>query len=285
MNKKPEFDWNANAPIPSLSALWDDNRSCLIELLRQNPMSPNYATIGIDDRITWKQRLIFINDSMRSVLLRNVLQNPTADGIAAKAALSKQQKHKNKGSNKQQSKKHYQGGVPYPPNLGIVGTRVLLPSSAQRGIATISSSSKWFEDEEELDVTDGANVIIYFTRPIAQQVRLVSGKIKALTAQHAKLQSGNSNNGGTTSKHNLLHRVVFLPHCTSLCERILLDEGILPMDTVSIQDLQLDLLPLDRDVLSMEIAEVVSESMVEGCPSSMSTAVARSVMKMQDLCG
>mmetsp|Transcript_52844 Transcript_52844/g.78364 ORF Transcript_52844/g.78364 Transcript_52844/m.78364 type:complete len:85 (-) Transcript_52844:365-619(-) len=35
---KPEFDWNANAQIPSLSVLWDDNRSSFIELLRQNPM-------------------------------------------------------------------------------------------------------------------------------------------------------------------------------------------------------------------------------------------------------
>jgi hypothetical protein len=54
---------------------------------------------------------------------------------------------------------------------------------------------------------------------------------------------------------------------------------------VSVQRLQLDVFPLETDVLSLDYEDAFLESDVEGTPSSLITTVARSLLKIQDVVG
>jgi len=82
----------------------------------------------------------------------------------------------------------------------------------------------------------------------------------------------------------LQHRLVFLPHCNSICERFLIDEGILSSDQVFLEEMSLDLIPLDEDLLSIELS-TLRECELDGISSSTITAVARSIHKLQTICG
>ena len=54
---------------------------------------------------------------------------------------------------------------------------------------------------------------------------------------------------------------------------------------VSIHKLQLDLFPLETDVLSLEYSAALKETDVDRIPSTCITAVARSLLKIQDVVG
>jgi hypothetical protein len=271
---KREAGWDdTGGPLSNLSVLWEDNRQSVLEILRQSPNGKEMADEG--EPVPWKQRLVFVDTSLRSLILRNVLRDPLEDGVAATAtAIARRKKQKQPPNQLSQV-----GGVPIPTKLGIVGVQVLEEKSIKDGGAVESYESVFAVE----DFSDGADVVVYFCRPIPVHAQLVAKKIKLLEAARASGTTAASSSSNNNNK--LYHRVVFLPHCTSMCQRILLDEGVLPMDAVSIRELHLDLIPLDNDVLSMELSDVLKECYVDGIPSFSVASVARSMAKLQDLCG
>ena len=80
------------------------------------------------------------------------------------------------------------------------------------------------------------------------------------------------------------HRIVYVPHATALIHKLLHDVGLAQSDSVSVVNLQLDLFPLDTDVISLELAHSLKEE-VEGTPSTLITTCARSILKLQDVVG
>jgi hypothetical protein len=56
--------------------------------------------------------------------------------------------------------------------------------------------------------------------------------------------------------------------------------------SISIEALQLDLLfPIESDVVSLEYDHVLKEEGMEGTPSQLISTCARSLLKLQDICG
>ena len=81
------------------------------------------------------------------------------------------------------------------------------------------------------------------------------------------------------------HRIVYLPQASAICHKLLAQSGMTSAPNVSIHRLQLDVFPLEHDVLSLEYPDAMKETEVEGTPSSLITTVARSLLKIQDVVG
>ena len=160
--------------------------------------------------------------------------------------------------------------------------------------STSSSSNK---QNHKGTATSNIDVILYFVRPEPTQISKLSDLIKKYHKTHL-LQKTNQ---------PLFHRVLFIPNYTSICEQILIETGILsadkgqtkmaipnnidsvsskgPINTLSIHDLQLDLIPLDKDIVSLEMPNIIKEAYIDNCPSSKITSLSRSMLRLQDVIG
>src|SRR5690606_38959132 len=76
----------------------------------------------------------------------------------------------------------------------------------------------------------------------------------------------------------------FVPRRTLICEIILQSMGVYGMLKQPIGEYALDLIPIDNDLISMEIPYTFRECHMEGDNSSLNF-VARSIMKIQSLYG
>jgi len=78
-------------------------------------------------------------------------------------------------------------------------------------------------------------------------------------------------------------RIVFVPHITTLSEKFLMEEGVLPLENVSVTSVPLDMIPLDEDVISLEMDSTLRDVELNGVSMDVVTTVARSIMKLQDV--
>lgn len=313
---KELFDWNKDCCISNLSALWEDNRESVFELLSSSGGSNSEYPAD-------KQNyLIFADESLSNLILRNVLKDPTEDSISSVAAAMKKKK---KAMNPSQQQQQQQQNL-FPPNANVIGTHILssTTTSSTSFVPTNDDSSLLFDNTEistsispasielfsnnrrdsnpfsddynNYDSTantyDDDNVLVkqhvFFLRPTTSHTRLVAHTIiQQLVLLKNKNKSININN-------NDLFRLVFIPYCTALCEQIFWDilspyeEKLFSNSNssnkqISITQLHLDLIPLEKDLLSMEIPFVLKDCDVHGIPSASITAVARSILKLQDL--
>lgn len=220
-------------PIPSLSAaLRVDNYEQLLSLLLDRPdavAGPQLAKGGS----IFSQFLVFGSDSLRTLLLRQVLTDPHARIWKT-----------------QQSR--WDAAVTFPGlprGLNLVGTAIL-------GDDIVASA---------------ADVVTYFLRPtdIQQTQKMAESIFKC-------------------KNHHTHHRLVYLPQTPAMVHKILSNMGLTgPMSTkkVSVHSLQLDLFPIEPDVLSMEFLDAFRELHMEGTPSTVIADVARSILKLQDIVG
>ena len=237
-------------PIPSLSAaLRLDNQEQLLQLLLTNPTTTN-ATPG--SNTDFRQLLVFGTESLRTLLLRQVLNDPHTRTFKAS---------KKKNWDSIQS-------FQFPKQLQpwIVGTRLLVSTSSKPsalGYTVDVTGTETLLEEEEKDHVD---VVTYFLRPWElHQTQLVVQKIR-------------------TWKKKTHHRIVYVPQSTALVYKLLSDLGMVAAPNVSIVKLQLDLFPLETDVISLEFGESFKEG-VEGTPSTLITSCVRSLLKFQDIAG
>ncbi|KJE88792.1 vacuolar protein sorting-associated protein 33A [Capsaspora owczarzaki ATCC 30864] len=108
--------------------------------------------------------------------------------------------------------------------------------------------------------------VIFITRPKA----LLMERIASVVRQH-------HNDGQRKDYH-----VFFAPRKTLMCERILETEGVL--GDLVLGEYQLDILPYDSDLLSLEMENSFRECNLDGDPTSL-FYVARSIMKLQTVYG
>lgn len=296
------------APSPLITALRKDNKLLATELLRLDPTATdeleeqerreqqpsNNASVG------FKQRLVFADEALRNLFFRQIL------GGDEDAAANSKKKKKPKAAATADD-------LPIPRGLGIVGTRLLSRSGGsadhrymyQQGDGSaedefpLHDSTSLYPDladkdallrstgatgtaaafaphpaEDPRDATDGADVIVYLLRPDALQTRAAARRLKRYAQQSSRGPGGDA----------VRHRIVYFPRGNALCDRVLLDEGVLPLESVTVHSLPIDIVPLDSDVLSMERPEVLRRVTVDGLPSDSITAVARSLVTLQD-CG
>jgi len=138
---------------------------------------------------------------------------------------------------------------------------------------------------------DEPDHVLYFVRPTLSNMRLVAAQIKKRNAQRSSSTggrggggamgrmgsgSGSGSNGSLGQPRYLLY---FVPHKTFICEQALADEGVLDC-FAEIGECQLDLFPLDTDVVSLELEASFKDCYVDG-DSTMLTTVARSLQKLE----
>ena len=293
-------------PVPALvSAIRQDNKQIATELLRLSPYESSSATTahgldgdasGADEHadtnvanadalqqpVRFRQRLVFADEGLRSLFFRNILSDDKAPGKKKKRTGGTSSVGAAHGSDEED---------PPPPRwLGIVGTRILArPRATEDSQVGLQSSSSLYPDlvapgavsgpseafsslvEDPRDETDGADVVVYFLRADPLHTRAA--------ARRLKLYARNSSRGA------IRHRIVYLPRGTALCDRILLDEGVLPLESVTVHSLPIDMIPLDSDVFSLERSDVLRRAEAEGVPSDPITDIARSLVTLQDCTG
>eukprot|EP00560_Eucampia_antarctica_P003801 CAMPEP_0197835632 /NCGR_PEP_ID=MMETSP1437-20131217/26434_1 /TAXON_ID=49252 ORGANISM="Eucampia antarctica, Strain CCMP1452" /NCGR_SAMPLE_ID=MMETSP1437 /ASSEMBLY_ACC=CAM_ASM_001096 /LENGTH=771 /DNA_ID=CAMNT_0043441225 /DNA_START=8 /DNA_END=2323 /DNA_ORIENTATION=+ len=303
----PYNEKNGAGPLLNLcEALREDNRAQLVELLRLEPSAhhqfqgstedynnnSSYNNGSNEGTVAFRQRLVFSDRSVRNMMLRHVLPDESS-----------------RNSGKKKAKRTFGEEEDFPPlpkGLGIVGTRCLMlddtivdnlsvesdsldvPTNIRHDdhgsaevifdkVAALASAVFSDDDAEDSDFSDEPDVILYFLRSNPAHARAVASKIKKWDISSSR---------STTNYHGILrHRVVFLPNASLICERILLDEGILPMDTVSLHSLPIDLIPLDTDIISLEMTNIIKDSDIQGCPSESVSTIAQSLIKIQDISG
>lgn len=215
-------------PIPAVSvALRLDNKEQLLALLETDP-----HTVGSSS--SFRQLLVFGTDSLRTLLLRQVLSDPHSRTFKGK-------------------KKNWDSHLFFllPNSINIVGTQVLN------------------QDHGEDEIDGSVDVITYFLSPAdLSQTQLAAQRIRSLK-----------------KTFRIHHRLVFLPQPTAIVHKMMKDLGLTSAPNVSVHRLQMDIYPLETDVLSMEYSEAFREYAVESTPSSLVTTVARSLLKLQDVCG
>lgn len=234
-------------PIPELSAaLRLDNQEQLLEVLKSNPTS---LTLGGSN---FRQLLIFGSSNLRTLLLRQVLQDPHTRQFKGK-----------------QTKKNWDtyNVFQYPKSLNntIVGTRLL----EQTSFTTSSpfSVATGVEGAAEDDAFQHVDVLTYFIRPWdIGQTQAVAHKIHSW-------------------KKKAHHRLVYIPQPTAVVSQVLQDLGLAAAPNVSITSLQLDLFPIETDVYSLEYDPAVRDDLVESTPSTLVMTCARALLKFQDITG
>ncbi|CAM9322477.1 unnamed protein product, partial [Chrysoparadoxa australica] len=110
--------------------------------------------------------------------------------------------------------------------------------------------------------------IVYLVRPKIAHMTIIADQIKERELQLLH----------TLQRYN----VCFAPQRTLICEQVLQSEGAL--QHVDVREYPLDLVPLDADLLSLELDGFWRECCVEGDTSGL-TAIAHSINRLQTLFG
>ena len=139
---------------------------------------------------------------------------------------------------------------------------------------------------------DEPDHVLYFVRPSLSNMRLVAAQIKKRNAQRSSSSTGGRGGGGPMGRSGSgsgsgssgslgqpRYLLYFVPHKTFICEQALADEGVLDCFAET-GECQLDLFPLDTDVISLELGASFKDCYVDG-DSTMLTTVARSLQKLE----
>lgn len=300
----PHNQKKSDGPLPNLiQTLRSDNRDQLISLLCLDP-SYNLPPVKEETHlatdsnpVTHKNRLIFATESLRTLLIYHTLSDPaTKNNLNRSQNASKQRVRHSTLTHEEESL-----GLVAKNPFGIVGTRILIQgkNSVQEDIApgmdmTIttqgteaiynpaSSRVSLFGNSDPRDETDGATVVLYFINPTPQHVRAVCKSIHG----HSSSSSNRLNPFDTHSGQIHKHRIVFLSRINALSKRILADENISKRKDVSIHELDINLVPLEDDIITcLELDNIVKGAYVDGVPSEPVSTVAQSVQKIQDITG
>jgi hypothetical protein len=308
----PHNQKRTEGPLPSLvSTLRSDNRDQLISLLSLDPLAnvlnfDEFQTEGKSSPlpISHKTRLVFASESLRSLLMYHTLADTESKSVLMKPKVKTPRKVHSIFTPEEESLGLFSNNP-----FGIVGTRILLDDWCQNngnedklvpGSFTVPGIGHGTETiynpqrnksvfassmHDARDETDGASVVIYFILPIPKHIQAVSKVIhSAINSQ--KIMSNNPFEPPTTGSRIIKHRIVFLPRITALSKRILVDENITKRRDVAVHTLDINLIPIEDDVITcLEMEQTINDCYINKTPSEHVTHVAQSLRKVQDICG
>ena len=119
----------------------------------------------------------------------------------------------------------------------------------------------------EVTTNQNADHIVYITRASLKNMRVISHQIQV------GIKCGNRSQ----------NHIYYVPFHNVICEQILEDENVLPYVTY-IGELNIGLIPLDSDILSLEVIDLFKQCYVDGDTSSLNM-IAHSIHKLQNLFG
>mmetsp|Transcript_15301 Transcript_15301/g.18619 ORF Transcript_15301/g.18619 Transcript_15301/m.18619 type:complete len:768 (-) Transcript_15301:112-2415(-) len=300
-------------PVPNLvSALRTDNRDQLMSVLSLDPLSnestalltapePLSSNASSAAPVSHRQRLIFATESLRTLLIYHTLPDPSTRS----ATHLNKKKLGNPRSKQALTHEELSLGLIHNNPHGIVGTRILFPngmenlttnetsiaataSGSAQGTEAIynpaSSVSAFDSGLEPHRDDDRASVIVYFIQPYASHVRAVCKTIQAYDKHNPSVPNP-FDSGSSAYTRIVKHRIVFLPRVNTLATQILADENIISRKDVSVHTLEIDLVPIEDDVLTLLDLNVTKDINVSGMPSNHVTCIASSILKIQNVCG
>ncbi|GAA5862630.1 hypothetical protein JCM3774_001084 [Rhodotorula dairenensis] len=103
--------------------------------------------------------------------------------------------------------------------------------------------------------------VVYLCRPEVKFMRIIADQIRTMP---------------DSSQHR--YHLLVVPRMTSLCTTVLSDLGVL--GSLELQELQMGLIPLEQDVLSLEYEDVWRKTELDGDPSTIYD-LAKSIMTLQ----
>jgi hypothetical protein len=305
-------------PIPSLqAALRIDNKERFLDLLLTNPCIKSDESES--NAASFRQLLVFGKESLRTLLMKQVLEDPHTKTFGKpKASNAKSKKtHKNWDDSKT---------FPLPKILqtNVVGTKVLLKKkrdnnnnnglgpqrgrTSWKGLGHDMEHTKTTCTDEDIykspdDLFEHVDVITYLVRPWdLDQTMAVISRIQGCALNkgsgNSNSNSNSSSGSGSSRTHKQHHRIVYVPRMTAMCATILTDHKVWDpsastsaaaansSNCVSVVSLQLDLFPLGADLLSLEYEDGIRASgSVGGTPSGMIETASRALSKLQDVVG
>ncbi|KAI9202754.1 Sec1-like protein [Polychytrium aggregatum] len=114
--------------------------------------------------------------------------------------------------------------------------------------------------------TGDARCLIYLCRPTLRNMQWIASQVQQ-----------NASNG-----KRIEYQLLFVPRRSVICEKLLEDEGVL--GEIHIGEYELDIVPLDEDVLSLEVESAFKDIYVDGDTSCI-YSLARALMKLQCMFG
>jgi len=192
--------------------------------------------------------LIFSDPDARSLLLRQVLVDP----------------HQRSLKGKQRSWEAH-SSFSIPREFNVVGCQVLFDQEQHvREASSAQSVLKIHPDQ--------VDVVTYFVNP-------------ALINHTVQLIAHIRNHIALNRNRSVFHRVVYQPRASDISKRLIFESNLANHASVSLSTLEIDLVPLESDLLSLEMPHVLKTAVVDGTPSQAVDGVARSLLKVQDIVG
>ncbi|KAJ3023189.1 hypothetical protein HKX48_003967 [Thoreauomyces humboldtii] len=108
--------------------------------------------------------------------------------------------------------------------------------------------------------------MIYICRPKLQYMKWIAAHIQARSQANQKMS----------------HHLFFVPRRTLICERVLEEEGV--YGEITIGEYHLDLIPLEDDLLSLELENAFKELYLDGDTTAV-FSLAKAIMKLQTMFG
>jgi vacuolar protein sorting-associated protein 33A len=257
-------------PLPfCITALSLDNADQLVSLLQTDPRTTNAISAAI------RQVLVFGTDSLRTLLLRQVLNNPlTERGPPLK-------------------KKHNwetQGKFTYPTGLYILSTLVLKQDSTTSLTKKRASPNGGNNNSEPAPLPTPA-----IDDSVWKDVEVVTIFLQAFDLKQTQdaaraIKDWNQQSKKKTASTRIHYRLIYLPRVTAVIYKILSQAGLgknmaLDAFAVSIHSLPIYTFPLEKDLVSLEYDLALREADLDGTPSALVTTVAQSLVQLQAVAG
>ena len=150
-----------------------------------------------------------------------------------------------------------------------------MPAHAEGGGEVPDHIVFMVKSSDVAEIRHAANWVLSRRRDLEMHAQRMGKRGKKKTSTNP-FESDDEGDSGFLSER---YKVFFVPHITVVGEKILADSGIL--SSCDIGELHLDLVPLDDDLLSSEIENLLMENSVDGITSGCHFTVARSIMKLQ----
>lgn len=275
-----------------------------INNVRDINCNPTIPDIDITEVFNHRQRLHFGSESLRYLILRHVLP----DSYDRVNFLKKIKHNINKCRTTKFSTIEESWDL-VDNKFGIVGAHLLAnphnendQSISGMNITDFATSSKtsynvgtnFFSEKNHLNrsyndnygnFTDGNSVALYFIAPKVLSVQLVCNTIRMYHLFDSQNSKALNTSIKSSQKIVIKHRIIFIPRSTELTSRILKDEKIIS-GKITIHNLDIDLIPMDDDVfLCANMEDVLQQCDIDGIPSYPVNFIARSINRIQDLCG
>lgn len=137
---------------------------------------------------------------------------------------------------------------------------------------------KDFKELSKKELGTTCTSIVFFARPVIKSMRIIAAHMKELYG----MKAGDKTPSAAAIKNGPRFYLNFVSKQTLVCEEVLKREGVL--GALTIQEYQLDLIPFDDDILTMEIDNCFRQFYLDNDKTHLHT-ISDSIIKLQNIYG